>query len=49
MRDPAFLADAAKIRFTIEPMSADEVAQIVHDTVTTPPGIVTKAKVAMGL
>jgi tripartite-type tricarboxylate transporter receptor subunit TctC len=49
LKDPAFLADASKIRFTIEPMSADEVAQIVHDTVATPPGIVAKAKTAMGL
>ena len=49
MKDPAFLADTAKIHFTIEPMSADEVTQIVHDTVATPPGIITKAKVAMGL
>jgi tripartite-type tricarboxylate transporter receptor subunit TctC len=49
MKDPAFLADTAKIRFTIEPMSADEVTQIVHGTVATPPGIITKAKVAMGL
>ena len=49
MNDPAFLADTAKINFTIEPMSADEVTQIVHDTVATPPGIITKAKLAMGL
>jgi tripartite-type tricarboxylate transporter receptor subunit TctC len=49
LRDPAFLADAAKIRFTIEPMSADEVGQIVHDTVSAPPGIVAKAKAAMGI
>jgi tripartite-type tricarboxylate transporter receptor subunit TctC len=49
LRDPAFLADAAKIRFTIEPMSADEVSQIVHDTVSAPPGIIAKAKAAMGI
>jgi tripartite-type tricarboxylate transporter receptor subunit TctC len=49
LRDPAFLADAAKIRFTIEPMSADEVSQIVHDTVNAPPGIIAKAKAAMGI
>ncbi len=49
MQDPAFLADAAKVRFAIEPMSADEVAQIVHETVSTPPAIVAKAKAAMGL
>jgi len=49
LADPAFLADAEKIRFDIEPMSADEVAQIVHETVHAPPDIVAKAKVAMGM
>jgi tripartite-type tricarboxylate transporter receptor subunit TctC len=49
LHDPAFLADAAKIRFTVEPMSAGEVSQIVHDTVTAPPGIIAKAKAAMGI
>jgi tripartite-type tricarboxylate transporter receptor subunit TctC len=49
LRDPAFLADAAKIRFTIEPMSADEVAQIVHEAVHAPPEIVAAAKAAMRL
>ncbi len=49
LKDAAFLADAEKIRFTIEPMSADEVAQIVHETVAAPPNIVAKAKAAMGL
>ena len=49
MKDSAFLADAAKIRFTIEPMNAEEVTQIVHDTVSTAPDIVAKAKAAMGL
>jgi tripartite-type tricarboxylate transporter receptor subunit TctC len=49
LRDPAFLADAAKIRFDIEPMSADEIAKIVHETVAAPPDIIAKAKTAMGL
>lgn len=49
MRDPAFLADAAKIRFDIDPLSADEIAGIVHETVHAPAGIVAKARLAMGL
>lgn len=49
LRDPAFLADAAKIRFAIAPMSADEVTRIVHDTVNAPPPIVAKARLAMGM
>src|SRR5215475_4250744 len=46
--DDAFLADAKKIRFAIEPMSADEVAQIVDDTVHAPADLIAKAKAAMG-
>jgi tripartite-type tricarboxylate transporter receptor subunit TctC len=49
LTDPAFLADAKKIRFAIEPMSADEVAQIVYDTIHAPADIVAKAKAAMGM
>ena len=49
LKDPAFLADAAKIRFAIEPMSAADVAHIVHETVAAPPDIVAEAKAAMGL
>jgi tripartite-type tricarboxylate transporter receptor subunit TctC len=47
LRDPAFLADAAKAHFSIDPMSGDAVSKIVDDTVHTPPGIVEKAKIAM--
>jgi tripartite-type tricarboxylate transporter receptor subunit TctC len=49
MADPAFLADAAEIRFAIEPLSADDVGAIVHATVHAPPAIIAKAKLAMGL
>jgi tripartite-type tricarboxylate transporter receptor subunit TctC len=48
LRDKAFLADAAKAKFEIEPMSGDEVARIVKDTIDAPPEIVAKAKAAMG-
>ena len=47
--DPAFLADAKKIRFAVEPMSAADVTQIVYDTVHAPADIVAKAKAAMGM
>jgi tripartite-type tricarboxylate transporter receptor subunit TctC len=49
LKDPGFLADAAKIRFDIDLMSADEVANIVHQTTHASPDIVAKAKAAMGL
>ena len=49
LKDTTFLADAEKIRFTIEPMSADEVAEIVRRHVRRAADIVAKAKIAMGL
>lgn len=49
LADGAFLFDARKVRFAIAPMSADEVAQIVHETVHTPADIVASAKAAMGM
>jgi tripartite-type tricarboxylate transporter receptor subunit TctC len=49
LKDEAFLADAAKIRFDIDLMSADDVAEIVRETTHAPPDIVAKAKTAMGL
>jgi hypothetical protein len=49
VNDKGFLAEAEKIRFTIGPMSADEVAQITHETIHAPPDIVDKAKTAMGM
>jgi hypothetical protein len=49
MKDHDFLADAEKIRFDIDPISADDVAQIVHETTHAPPDIIAKAKMAMGM
>ena len=47
--DESFLADAKKIRFDIDPISADDVAKIVHDTTHAPADIIAKAKAAMGV
>jgi tripartite-type tricarboxylate transporter receptor subunit TctC len=49
LKDAAFLADAKKIRFDIDPMSAAEVAQIVHETTHAPAAIIAKAQTAMGM
>jgi hypothetical protein len=46
-KDPAFLADAKKAKFDVDPTSADEVTKIVEETTHTPPDIIEKAKVAM--
>jgi tripartite-type tricarboxylate transporter receptor subunit TctC len=49
LKDKGFLADAEKIRFTIDAMSADEVAHIVHDAIHTSPDVVAEAKAAIGM
>jgi tripartite-type tricarboxylate transporter receptor subunit TctC len=47
LHDPAFLSDAAKARFEIDPTTGRDVARIVDDTTHTPSDILAKAKVAM--
>jgi tripartite-type tricarboxylate transporter receptor subunit TctC len=47
LRDKDFLADAEKIRFTIDATNADEVAEIVRQTTHAPADIVSKAKAAI--
>jgi tripartite-type tricarboxylate transporter receptor subunit TctC len=49
LKDAAFLAETAKMRFDIDPLSADEVAQIARETTHAPPDIIAKAKAAMGM
>ena len=44
MRDPAFIADISRISYGAVPLSGEEVARLVHQTVTTPPDIVAKAR-----
>ncbi len=48
LRDKNFLADMAHMHHEIAPASAEEVAQIVMDTVLAPPDIAEKARAAMG-
>jgi tripartite-type tricarboxylate transporter receptor subunit TctC len=48
MKDPAFLADAKKLKFDLRPLSGDEVAEIVDDTIDLPPELAAKAKAAIG-
>jgi tripartite-type tricarboxylate transporter receptor subunit TctC len=49
LKDEAFLAEAARIRFDIDLLNSEEVAQIVRETTHAPPDIIAKAKAAMGL
>jgi len=44
VKDPAFLAEAARQQLDIDPRSGAEVAGIVADIVRTPPRIVQKVK-----
>jgi len=46
-RDPAFLADAQRLRLTVAPVTGEALQKIVHDMVKTPPAIVEAAKVAI--
>jgi tripartite-type tricarboxylate transporter receptor subunit TctC len=48
VKDPAFLADAAKIGVDIEPMSSEETAQSFANAYKTPPEVVQKARMIMG-
>jgi tripartite-type tricarboxylate transporter receptor subunit TctC len=43
MRDSAFVAEATKMRITIDPMSGEQVAAIINDTINAPPDIIAKA------
>ncbi len=47
LKDASFLAETMKIRFDIDPISADEATTIVHATINQPAGIVAKAKAVM--
>ena len=47
LKDKAFLADAEKLQIDIDPIGADEVTQLVLDTVNAPASVVAKAKAAI--
>ncbi len=48
MRDPEFLADAAKIRHPVAPKNASEALKIVENIYSTPDNIVSPARVIAG-
>jgi tripartite-type tricarboxylate transporter receptor subunit TctC len=48
LKDPGFLADMAKARFDVNPLTGEEVADIVRDIIGVAPEIIDKAKAAMG-
>ena len=48
MRDPAFLADTTKLSYDAVPLTGEEVARFVHQTVAAPADIVAKARAVIG-
>jgi len=49
LSDRDFLADAEKIRFTVDATSAEEVTEIVRRTINAPADIIAKAKAAINM
>ena len=47
MKDPKFLADAAKAQIDLSPMTGQEVEAMVARIFASPPDIVERAKVAV--
>jgi hypothetical protein len=47
MKDPAFLAEAAKLQLEIEPVSGQDVAALVAQVSATPPDIVARVRAAL--
>src|SRR5258706_1157609 len=47
MKDPAFLAEAAKLQLEIEPVSGREVAALVAQVSATPPDVVARVRAAL--
>lgn len=48
MKDPAFIADAAKARLDISPQSGEEVQAFVESIYASPPAIIARAKKVLG-
>jgi hypothetical protein len=44
MRDPAFVADAAKLQLEIDPMTGEAVQALVGDLAGTPPDVVARVR-----
>lgn len=47
MKDPAFVADAARLQLDIDPMTGEEVQALVAQLNRTPPAIVTRVRAAL--
>jgi hypothetical protein len=48
MKDPEFLADAAKLRLAVTPMTGAQVEMYIRDLYRTPPDVIAAAKEISG-
>jgi tripartite-type tricarboxylate transporter receptor subunit TctC len=49
LRDPAFVADATKAQFEIDPIEGKEIQEFIAETMATPPERIARMRKAMGL
>ncbi len=47
MKDPQFIAEAAKLQLDVSPMTGEEVQELVGHLVATPPAIVARVRHAL--
>jgi tripartite-type tricarboxylate transporter receptor subunit TctC len=47
MKDPAYLAEAEKLKVELEPLTGEQVATFVEQAARTPPDVVTRVRTAM--
>ena len=47
MKDPAFVADAAKLQLQVDPMTGEEVQTLVAQLAETPPAVVARVRAAL--
>jgi tripartite-type tricarboxylate transporter receptor subunit TctC len=47
MKDPAFLAEAEKLKLDIDPLTGEEVARLIAQIATTPPDVATRVRIAI--
>ena len=48
MQDKDFIADTNRARYSIDPIGGEEIARIVHETITASPNIIAKARAVVG-
>jgi tripartite-type tricarboxylate transporter receptor subunit TctC len=47
MKDPAFLAEAEKLKLDIDPLTGEQVAELVAQVAATPPDVAARVRTAL--